>query len=242
MRIALISDIHANELALRAVVDDIDRIGVDQTVCLGDVATLGAQPAAALRLLRGLGCVCIKGNHDDFLLEPALVETYTRVPPIVASIDWCRSQLDQDDLAFVRTFRAHWEIRLSAATNLLLFHGSPRSHMEDIVATTAPEDLDAMLAGHTATVMAGGHTHIQMLRQHKGSLLVNAGSVGQPFREYRAGQQPELLAHAEYAVVQEARGVVSVELRRVPLDRQALLEAATAVDHPLRAWLAGQYA
>jgi predicted phosphodiesterase len=114
--------------------------------------------------------------------------------------------------------------------------------MEDIVATTAPEDLDAMLAGRTATVMAGGHTHIQMLRQHKGSLLVNAGSVGQPFREYRAGQQPELLAHAEYAVVQEARGVVSVELRRVPLDRQALLEAATAVDHPLRAWLAGQYA
>ena len=60
MRIALISDIHGNELALRAVLDDIRTTGADQTVCLGDVATLGgAHPAVALRLIRDAGCVCI---------------------------------------------------------------------------------------------------------------------------------------------------------------------------------------
>ena len=70
MRIALISDIHANEPALRAVLDDIRAVGVDQLVCLGDVATLGAQPAVALRLIREARCVCIIGNHDEFLTQP----------------------------------------------------------------------------------------------------------------------------------------------------------------------------
>jgi predicted phosphodiesterase len=241
MRIALISDIHANELALRAVLDDIRAIGADQTVCLGDVATLGAHPAVALRLIREAGCVCIIGNHDEFLLRPRLVETYTKIPPIVASIDWCRRQLSPDDLNFVLTFQPFCEIPLAVGLNLFLFHGSPRSNTEDLLATTPPDELDAMLAGRTATVLAGGHTHVQMLRQHKGMLVVNAGSVGLPFREYKAGQQPELMPHAEYAVVQELRGVVSVELRRVPLEREALRASVSAVEHPLQEWLVQQY-
>jgi predicted phosphodiesterase len=241
VRIALISDIHANELALRAVLDDIRAIGADQTVCLGDVATLGAHPAIALRLIREAGCVCIMGNHDEFLLTPTLVETYTKIPLIVASIDWCRRQLSPADLNFVRTFQPFCEIPLAAGSNLFLFHGSPRSNTEDLLATTPPDELDEMLAGHTATVLAGGHTHVQMLRQHKGMLVLNAGSVGQPFREYKAGLEPKVMPYAEYAVVQELRGVVSVELRRVPLKRGALRDSVSAVEHPLREWLVRQY-
>lgn len=68
MRVALISDIHANEVALQAVLDDIARVGVDQIVCLGDVATLGPRPGATIQTLRDLACPCIQGNHDAFLL------------------------------------------------------------------------------------------------------------------------------------------------------------------------------
>jgi hypothetical protein len=99
-----------------------------------------------------------------------------------------------------------------------------------------------MLAGHVATVMAGGHTHIQMLRQHKGLLLLNPGSVGLAFKEYVAGKTPALMGHAEWACVEAGKSGVDVHLRRVELDRAALRAAAAASDNPLGPMLVAQYA
>lgn len=242
MRVALISDLHANQLALDAVRRDIDRVGVDQVICLGDVATLGPQPNAIIQTLRDMGCPCIKGNHDDFLLEPALIHSYTEAPVVADAVDWCRDQLSSDELDFLRGFQATMEIELDARTKLFLFHGSPESHMDDLLATTPPAELDRLLAGHQAPVMAGGHTHVQMLRQHRGMLLVNPGSLGQPFREYVNGRQPSVMAHAEYATVEAVNGTVNVTLRRVDLDRSALkAAAAAAAGNPLTPFLVQQY-
>ncbi len=242
MRIALISDLHGNQAAMQAVLDDIARTGVDRIVCLGDVATLGPSPELIIQTLRDLGCTCIMGNHDDFLLDPELIRTYTEAPIIVEAVDWCRERLSGDDIEFVRTFQATCEIPLSPKATLFLFHGSPRSHMEDILATTPAEQLDEMLAGHTATVMAGGHTHIQMLRQHRGTLLLNPGSLGAPFREYAFGGPPTVLPHAEYATVEERSGTVNVNLHRVPFDVDALCDALRASDNPLGPTLLQHYA
>jgi hypothetical protein len=89
--------------------------------------------------------------------------------------------------------------------------------------------------------MAGGHTHLQMLRQHRGALLVNPGSVGLPFERYALGGPPTILPHAEYGLVEASGGDVSVSLRRVALDPAALLEAARAWEAPLAGYLAAQY-
>lgn len=242
MRIALISDLHANDVALTAVLEDIARIGVDQTVCLGDVATLGPEPEAILRKLRELECPCILGNHDEFLFNPELIETYTEAPVVVDAVNWCRDRLSNDDLDYLRGFQPSCEIPLNGDSKLLLYHGSPRSHMEDLLATTPPEQLDEMLAGHEAVVLAGGHTHIQMLRQHRGMLIVNPGSVGLPFKEYVGGATPTILAHAEYAIVHARDGAVDVNLRRVPLDKHALVAAFDRSDMPLRGMLVETYA
>ncbi|WP_438006620.1 metallophosphoesterase family protein [Sorangium sp. So ce321] len=242
MRIALISDIHGNEVALRAVMASIQAAGVDQVICLGDVATLGPQPVAILDMLRELGCPCILGNHDDFMLDPGLIRTYTEASIVVDAVDWCRDQLSQDDLAFLRTFQARLEVPLDGQSTLLLFHGSPRSHMEDLLASTPPEELDRRLEGRAATVMAGGHTHLQMLRQHRGILLVNPGSVGLPFKEYANGGPPTLLHHAEYATVEARGGAVNVSLHRVPVDKDAICAALKACDNPMRGSLLQQYA
>jgi len=86
MKIALISDVHGHHTALRAVLDDIEREGVSEIVFLGDLATLGPQPRETVQLLRSLNCPCIMGNHDEFMLRPELVETYTSAPPVVAAI------------------------------------------------------------------------------------------------------------------------------------------------------------
>jgi putative phosphoesterase len=240
-RIALISDIHANEVALRTVLAEIRRTGVDQVLCLGDVATLGPRPNAVVDILGELDCPCIMGNHDEFLLDAELVHTYSASSAVVASINWSRSRLSSVELDFLRGFERCREISLGKLT-VQLFHGSPRSHMEDILASTPPEALDEMLDGTTAMVLAGGHTHIQMLRQHHGNLLINPGSVGLPFRDYVGGQAPTLLSRAEYATVEDLDGVIGVSLRRVPLDKRELRRAQRETEHPLGSWLLEQYA
>lgn len=242
MRVALISDLHANAVALAAVLEDIARVGVDQIICLGDVATLGPRPDAVLDTLRQLGCQCILGNHDEFMLDEQLIHTYTEAPVVVDAVDWCRARLSLSDLDFLRTFKTTTEIALDRTAKLFLFHGSPRSNMEDLLATTPVDELDEMLCGHRATVMSGGHTHIQMLRQHRGTLVVNPGSVGLPFKEYVAGRAPTLLDHAEYATVAAGDGGVSVQLRRVAVDRAALRDAVKDSDNPLRDMLLQHYA
>jgi putative phosphoesterase len=242
MRVALISDLHANELALNAVLDDVRRNGVDQIVCLGDVATLGPRPVRVVATLRELGCPCILGNHDEFLLDPPLLRTYNEAPFMTEAVAWCRDELAGDDLEFVRSFRRTLELDLGGGATLLLFHGTPQSHMTNLLATTPPDELDAMLSGHRATVMAGGHTHIQMMRQHRGTLIVNPGSVGLAFREFVNGGPPTLLPHAEYATVEADRGgAVHVALHRVPLDPSALRRQAAESELPMRGMLVQQY-
>src|SRR5215213_10258474 len=212
-RIALISDIHSNVVALQAVLEDIRRARVDQVICLGDVANLGPEPNLVIEILAGLGCPCIMGNHDEFLIEPD----------------------------FIRGFERDREFDLGATSKLYVFHGSPRSNVEGVLATTPPDTLDEMLAGASATVMAGGHTHIQMLRQHHSHLLVNPGSVGLACKDYVRLGSGTILSHAEYAVVEEAAGTIEVSLRRVPLDKDELRRTHMQSDHPLRDYLLSQY-
>jgi predicted phosphodiesterase len=173
------------------------------------------------------------GNHDEFLLEPHMVHDYSEAPVVADAVDWCRDQLSAAELTFVRGFERRRAIPLGDAGTLLVFHGSPHSHMENLLATTEPEELDRMLGGNLATVMAGGHTHIQMLRQHRGALLVNPGSVGMPFREFVNGRAPRLMPHAEYATVEAGADGVNVTLHRVELDRARLRASVVGSDNPL---------
>jgi predicted phosphodiesterase len=233
VRVALVSDIHGNDVAFDAVLNDIARSEVDTIICLGDVATLGPAPAEVIQRLRELGCVCVRGNHDDYLLDAALIDDHLAIPVIQDAINWSRDQLSADDLAFVTGFIDGADIALGHGLNLTIFHGSPSSNTEDLLATTPADELDRQL-GDGGPVLAGGHTHIQMLRQHRGRVLVNPGSVGLPFREYVAAGEPTLLAGiAEYAIIDASEAGIGVTLRRVNVDRDALSASVRATEDPL---------
>ena len=240
MRIALISDIHGNEVALEAVLNDIKQAGADQIVCLGDIVALGPLPVSVLQMIQDLACPCVLGNHDAFMIDPPLIHTYTDVPVIVDSVEWCRAQLSTKDLEFIRTFPTCMEINYSNENKLVCFHGSPRDHMENILSTTPGDEVEQMLAGHTSMVMAGGHTHVQMLRQHKGNLIVNPGSVGFPFKEFVYDRPPEIMAHAEYAIVTMEQKQVDVSLRRVPFCQKALKKSIERDKSPVQELLLRQ--
>ncbi|HYJ11041.1 MAG TPA: metallophosphoesterase family protein [Polyangiaceae bacterium] len=239
-RIALISDIHGNELALRRVLDDINRSGVDQIACLGDVATLGPRPREALEMVHQSCDFRILGNHDEYLFDARSIASHTSSPLVVGAVEQCRSELSAAEIALVRSFEQKITVPLVGGGSLLLFHGSPDSNNCDLLAETPEAELANHL-GQPALVMTGGHTHIQMLRQHRGRWLVNPGSVGLAFERFTRGGPPTLMPHAEYAIIESREGQVSVTLRRLELDRLELLDAAHSWDSPFAAYLTSQY-
>ena len=239
MRIGLISDIHGNLVSLDTVLADVDRAGVDRIICLGDVASMGPQPCEVVARLRAVGCPCIMGNHDLEVINPDLVHEDAGVSPWeIELINWCVAQLSEADINFIRSFEPWIEIPLDAEASLMCFHGSPGSPLDKILATTPVEELDEMLDDFAATMMIGGHTHVQMLRQHRGALIVNPGSVGFPLEQMPFEGMPRYLPWAEYAIVDWTNGVLGIELRRVSVDLDGIKQAALSSGMPrAAAWL-----
>ena len=236
MRIGLISDIHGNLPALEAVLADVRAAGADQVICLGDVAVMGPQPRETVAALRDLGCPMVMGNTDAWLLDPHPHPPRDADTPIINAIEWwCAGQLLPQDLAFVRSFRPTVALSPGAGTNLLCFHGSPRSNVDAITATTPGDELDAMLAGAHSTLLAGGHTHTQLLRRHREMLLINPGSTGYPV-ELGPANDMRNPPWAEYALVTLDAQRLSIDLRRVPYDIAPLLRAARHSGMPHAEW------
>src|SRR5258707_13871162 len=102
MRIGLIADIHGNLFALETVLAELEREGVKDLVCLGDVAMLGPQPAAVLARLRALGCPVVMGNTDAWLLASPPNAGADPVDRIL--IPWSLAQLTDIDRAYVAAF------------------------------------------------------------------------------------------------------------------------------------------
>lgn len=242
MRLALLSDIHGNYTALQAVLEDVRRHGADSIICLGDVATSGPQPKQVIAEMQKIGCPCVMGNHDQALLEPNAAPQLQIAEPLIPALHWCAEQLTPPEFDYLRKFLPTLEVSLGGKNNLLCYHGSPQSNIENIFSTTPAEQLNFIFAGRAAELFAGGHTHLQMLRQYFGTWVVNPGSVGQPFRNTpQLGTAPTLLPWAEYAIVECTERSLSVDLRRVDFDIDAYIQAISESDTPLREWLLEQY-
>jgi predicted phosphodiesterase len=234
LRLAVISDVHGNRLALDAVLAEVDREGVDRIVCLGDVA-VGPMGREALERVRDLGCPVIMGNWDNAFLTGFMTPSADETAAIVNEIHaWWGEQLTGDDRAWLQTLVPTLELELDGVP-ALCFHGSPRSYDEWIFATTPDDELEPMFAPGRPPLLLGGHTHVQMARRWNESLLVNPGAVGLPFLSWWP-RQVRNAPWAEYAIVTAAAGRVRVDLRRTGYDFDALLQHARESGMPHAAW------
>lgn len=232
MRLALISDIHGNLVFLEAVLADIDREQIDEIIFLGDIGTFGPQPREVLHRVRELGCLCIRGNHDTNILD--LGTPRQAIQPgshIHKATEWCAKQLSETDLDYLRTFHHTTSMKLNDDFTMLIFHGSPTSNTDIIRDVTPVVDLEQHFGDHEENLLVGGHTHLQMLRQYEGRLIVNPGSVGMPlqFNPPTPGDV-RMLPWAEYAILDTTRSHLSVDMRRVSPDLQAAQAIALEVD------------
>jgi len=192
MKIAVISDIHSNLAALRAVIDDAARTGATAFWCLGDIVGYGPDPHECLALVRERATLCLRGNHDLGAIGVVPLEEFN--PYAAAANAWTGRVLLDEERAFLRGLPSMltWE-------DVTLAHASPREPVWEYVlsATVAMASFD-----HFQTRLCFvGHSHVPFICPEPASmrgcaflqfpeqepvdlgerrLILNPGSVGQP--------------------------------------------------------------
>jgi predicted phosphodiesterase len=208
--LALVSDIHGNDTALAVVVGELERLGIEQVVCLGDAVQGGSEPREVLDRLASLGWPVILGNADDFLLT---VPDDSPEPITDAQLErrmWTLAQLEPNHLDQIRSFVPTLDVEVEGGLTLRAFHGSPHSYDDVVLPETPDAQVEHVFGGSGVDLLAGGHTHLQWARYVDGALYVNPGSVGLAYD--RHDDEPQPVPVAEYAIVTGG----SVEFRRVP--------------------------
>jgi len=192
MRIAVIADIHANLEALRAVLDRIAGLAIDETVCLGDIVGYGASPNECVEMIRSRNISCVLGNHDacaSGLEEPEHFNPLAR-----EAVFWTREQLTGENRQFLRDQRREKRVH-----DAFLFHGSIHDTNRYLLSRRDALYNFELLHGEAGAVTVGffGHTHVRAAwTAHEGTVsselapelalapekryLINPGSVGQP--------------------------------------------------------------
>ncbi len=211
-RLALLSDQHGNDVAFQAALENVERIGVEEMVCLGDVVQGGAEPAQTLERLAALGCETVLGNADAFLLEVPADSLEPVTERQLEVRDWTLSQLSTSHLEQIRSFAPVVRKELDGVL-VVLFHGSPRSYDDVLLPELGDKGLEPFL-GQGAALLAGGHTHLQWTRRIDDAIYVNPGSVGISYDRH-ADPLP-LRPLAEWALVTVAEATISVEFRQAP--------------------------
>jgi predicted phosphodiesterase len=137
MRLAALSDIHGNNLALQAVLEDIEkRGGADHIVACGDLFVYCAGPTGVLEWVQNQpNLVCLLGNTDRYLLEKRLFNLEGKEgwqKEILASFPWTEERIGLAGLQFLRELPRCWQFNRGGRSSILFVHGSPRDDEEGI--------------------------------------------------------------------------------------------------------------
>lgn len=215
MALALLSDVHANLPALEAVAADVHARAPDAVFVLGDMVNGCAWPAEALDLLAAQGWPMLMGNHDDAVLQLGTSRMEARYADRehYALLWWQRERLSPQQLEMLERLPLERPLSYSGIPSLRLLHGLPGSFFAGF-RPDSPEDWAvSRLSGVDERVVAGGHTHVPMVRRLDAWLVINSGSVGAPY---------DGDVRASYAWLEGSRDGWKPEIRRVEYDLQAV--------------------
>ena len=174
MKIAIISDVHGNYEALRALPDGYDELWV-----LGDLVNYGPEPGAVVDLVKVNSTVVVRGNHDHSLgfdVDPRCGTRYQKMAGITRR--YTASVLKKEQREFLRRLPLKLELK-RGDTRFYLCHAKPSDPLYGYCAEQSEEwikELDQV----KAEVLLVGHTHIPFIRQIGNRVVVNPGSLGQP--------------------------------------------------------------
>ena len=237
-RIGVLADIHGNDLALEAVLADIDAAGgVSEYWILGDLAAIGPEPVKVVQRLAQLpNAHFIRGNTDRYVCTGELpgpsIETIATNPALViksmeiaASFSWTKGALIVTKwLDWLCGMPLEYRAILPDGTRALCVHASPGTDAGDgIMAKDTPDEIKPLLAGCEDDLILVGHTHQPFDLQVGGKRIVNPGSISNPFG-------PDV--RASYALIEADGNGVRVEHRKAAYDVEAVIAAVERIGHP----------
>jgi predicted phosphodiesterase len=226
-RIAVLSDIHGNAVALEAVLGDVARAKPDAVLVAGDLVLNGPDPSLVVDVLRGLvddGALVIAGNTDvavaDFDFAAAFPWMTDGVPDaIVDASEWAHDDLGAERLDWLRRLPSERRWRADDDTLVLVCHASPGSQTAGFDQNLDPSVTIERVARTDARVILCGHTHLPEVRDLGWKIIVNDGSAGYVF-----DGDPS----ASWALVDIVAGEVTTEIRRTAFDTLAVANAISA--------------
>lgn len=244
MRIALLSDIHGNPLALEAVLADIAaQGGVDTYWLLGDFSSLGYDPVGVLERVTKLpNASFLRGNHDRYTVTgerpgPTLEQAQAQpqlmpfLLEMATNLAWAQGQIRASGWwNWLAQLPLELRLTLPDGTRLLGVHAAPG--LDDGLGITpllSDDELRALLAPAAADLVIVGHTHVPLDRTIDGVRVFNLGSVSNPLRSR---------LEASYALLEADSSGYNIQLRYVDYDRQAVIEELQRVKHPSADFLA----
>ena len=245
MRIAVISDVHGNLVALDAVLQELRREMIDQIVALGDMIQSGPQPAEVVQRLRELNCPVVMGNSDSWLLtgaetgnEPISAE---RLNKLLIVREWSLTRLTRADRAYIESFTPTVHLDLMHGRKFLGFHGSPTNFDHFIFPHTPEAEFQSLLMPYAHHILAGGHVHLPFVRRIADSLFFNPGSVGVAYNHEQDEVAFRLDRWAEYAILTVEEGQLGLEFRRVAYDVAELVRVYRDSGRPFAEEVIAQY-
>lgn len=196
MPVAVLSDIHGNLPALRAVLAELEREDVSAVVVGGDVAS-GPLPGETLEVLMQFAhrWRFVRGNADREIVaafDQGRLAVEAAEGPAERAAAFAAARVTREQRDFLAGFADSVVLEVDGLGPALFCHGSPRSDTEIITTATSDERLRTVLEGVKERVVVCGHTHRQFDRGLERWRIVNAGSVGLPY-EGRAGAYWALL-------------------------------------------------
>jgi protein phosphatase len=221
--IAVISDIHGNQPALEAVLNDIDRRGIKRIMCLGDLVGKGPDPAMAVDVCRERCEAIVRGNWDEILAAP-------NDKPV---FQWHQKRLGAARMMFLASLPNTIDLAISGK-RIRLFHASAhgngfRVHMNDDVAKQLGLFANTPFSGNgpAPDIVGYGDIHRAYIKSFQQQILFNAGSVGNPID----------LTQAAYAILEgtldsSAESPLAIQIVRVPYDIERAVRDAEQVDMP----------
>jgi predicted phosphodiesterase len=189
MRVAVISDVHANYRALEAVLEEIDAERVDAVWCLGDTVGYGPRPNECCDVVSSRSSYSLVGNHDLVVLGELSISDFNNDAAVAAI--WTSEILTRESRAFLEPLQPAGDV-----AGVDLFHASARDPVWEYVLTEEAArgtfeltDASLILVGHSHVALAlsdkgdrviGGVAPAGSEFQLEGRWLLNPGSVGQP--------------------------------------------------------------
>ncbi|SHN83498.1 MULTISPECIES: metallophosphoesterase family protein [unclassified Paenibacillus] len=222
-RIAIVSDIHGNMTAWKAVLKDIRSRGLKRIFCLGDLVGKGPDPVQVVDLVRETCEQVIRGNWDELVAVNQDNENFT----------WQAKRLGKERLAYLESLPFSHQLELSGRT-IRLVHASPQSvyhrvqpwdEIEKRLAMFDPPADEPELG--MADVVGYGDVHNAYLQFMNGKMLFNAGSVGNPLD----------FTQASYCILEgensnDRNTPFNLQFVRVPYDIEQEVEIAQQAQVP----------